>query len=99
MLLVGAALVPGGGPQIMVTALYLSGAAPLSAQLADTIASDGDALLPAIAVAAKADLVACLCSAVPALIGGYGGYAAVEAGRRGHAGSPPTPSAGGTPIR
>ncbi|KII75573.1 putative manganese transporter [Vibrio renipiscarius] len=67
-------LLPGCGPQILVTSLYISGAAPLSAQLANSISNDGDALFPAIALAPKAALVATFYSAIPALIVGYGFY-------------------------
>ncbi|UPQ86996.1 putative manganese transporter [Vibrio sinaloensis] len=67
-------LLPGCGPQILVTSLYLSGAAPLSTQLSNAIANDGDALFPAIAFAPKAALVASLYSALPALLIGYGYY-------------------------
>ncbi len=47
-------LLPGCGPQILVTSLYISGAVPLSAQLGNAISNDGDALFPAIALAPKA---------------------------------------------
>ena len=67
-------LLPGCGPQILVTSLYISGAAPLSAQLANAISNDGDALFPAIALAPKAALVATIYSALPALVVGYGYY-------------------------
>lgn len=67
-------LLPGCGPQILVTSLYLSGVAPLSAQLANAISNDGDALFPAIALAPKAALVASLYSALPALLVGYSYY-------------------------
>ncbi len=63
--------VPGCGPQIVVTSLHLSGTLPLSAQLGNAIANDGDALFPALAVAPRAALVATLYSAVPALIAAY----------------------------
>jgi hypothetical protein len=63
--------VPGCGPQIVVTSLYLAGAIPLSAQFANAIANDGDALFPAIALAPRAAVLATLYSAVPALIIGY----------------------------
>ncbi|MEM1190183.1 MAG: putative manganese transporter [Pseudomonadota bacterium] len=64
-------LVPGCGPQIIVTTLYLNGVAPLSAQVANAISNDGDALFPALALAPKAALYATLYSTVPALcIGG-----------------------------
>ncbi|POF51561.1 putative manganese transporter, partial [Vibrio vulnificus] len=74
MPLIGVAvgMLPGCGPQILMTSLYLSGAAPLSAQLANAISNDGDALFPAIAMAPKAALVATIYSAIPAFIVGYG---------------------------
>lgn len=67
-------LLPGCGPQIMVTGLYLQGAIPLSAQIANAISNDGDALFPAIALAPKAALLATVYSTVPALLAGYGYY-------------------------
>lgn len=67
-------LVPGCGPQILVTGLYLNGVIPLSAQLANAISNDGDALFPALAMAPKAALVATLYSTMPALIIGYAAY-------------------------
>ena len=63
--------IPGCGPQIVVTTLYLAGAIPLSAQISNAIANDGDALFPAIALAPRAAILATLYSAVPALIVGY----------------------------
>ncbi|MCH2039535.1 MAG: putative manganese transporter [Saccharospirillaceae bacterium] len=62
--------VPGCGPQIVLTTLYLNGVVPLSAQLANAISNDGDALFPAIALAPKAAIQATLYSAVPAAIVG-----------------------------
>jgi hypothetical protein len=53
--------IPGCGPQIVVTSLYLSGNIPLSAPIGIAIAYDGDALFPAIAVAPKAALAATAC--------------------------------------
>lgn len=67
-------MLPGCGPQILVTSLYLSGAAPFSAQIANAISNDGDALFPAIAMAPKAAFVATIYSSVPAFIVGYGYY-------------------------
>lgn len=67
-------LLPGCGPQILVTSLYLTGAVPFSTQIANAISNDGDALFPAIALAPKAALVATFYSAVPALVVGYGYY-------------------------
>ena len=72
--------IPGCGPQITVTTLYLAGSLPFSAQLGNAIANDGDALFPAIAVAPKAALVATIYSAVPAALVGYGWYLMVERG-------------------
>ncbi|EOG1964730.1 putative manganese transporter [Vibrio cholerae] len=65
-------LLPGCGPQILVTSLYLSGALPFSAQLSNALSNDGDALFPAIALAPKAALMATLYSSIPAAIVGYG---------------------------
>ena len=67
-------LLPGCGPQILVTSLYLSGAMPMSAQLSNAISNDGDALFPAIALAPKAAMLATFYSAVPAFVVGYGYY-------------------------
>ncbi len=64
--------IPGCGPQIVVTSLYLAGAIPMSAQLANAIANDGDALFPALALAPRAAILATLYSAIPAFIIGYG---------------------------
>lgn len=69
---------PGCGPQILVTTLYLSGFIPLSAQIGNAISNDGDALFPAIALAPKAAIMATLYSAVPALILAYGWFFLVE---------------------
>jgi FtsH-binding integral membrane protein len=71
-------LIPGCGPQILVTSLYVSGAIPLSAQLGNAISNDGDALFPAIAVAPKAALVATVYSALPAIMVAYGWYLLME---------------------
>lgn len=71
-LLVG--FVPGCGPQIVVTSLYLAGAIPFSAQLANAISNDGDALFPALALTPRAAILATAYSAIPALLIGYGWY-------------------------
>jgi len=63
---------PGCGPQVLVTTMYLAGLIPLSAQIGNTISNDGDALFPAIAIAPKVAIVATLYSAVPAVIVAYG---------------------------
>lgn len=70
--------IPGCGPQIVVTSLYLAGAIPLSAQLSNAISNDGDALFPAIALAPRAAILATLYSAIPALIVGYGWFMLFE---------------------
>jgi hypothetical protein len=62
---------PGCGPQIVVTTLYLNGVVPLSAQLGNAISNDGDALFPAIALAPRVAVVATLYSALPALMVAY----------------------------
>lgn len=75
LLVLGAIMVgwiPGCGPQIILTSLYLQGQLPFSAQLGNAISNDGDALFPALALAPKAALVATLYSTVPALISAYG---------------------------
>lgn len=63
--------IPGCGPQIIVTTLYINGLVPLSVQIGNAMSNDGDALFPAIAVAPKAAMVATLYSGVPALILSY----------------------------
>ena len=69
---------PGCGPQMLITTMYLSGFIPLSAQIGNAISNDGDALFPAIAMAPKAAIVATIYSALPALIVAYGWYFLVE---------------------
>ncbi len=70
--------IPGCGPQILVTTLYLNGFIPLSALFGNAISNDGDALFPALALAKKPAVIATLYSAVPALILAYGYYFLVE---------------------
>lgn len=65
---------PGCGPQIVVTTLYLSGAIPMGALIANAISNDGDALFPAIALAPRSAVVATLYTGIPALIVGYSFY-------------------------
>ncbi|MBH69254.1 MAG: hypothetical protein CMM58_12945 [Rhodospirillaceae bacterium] len=62
---------PGCGPQILITTMYIAGYIPLSAQIGNAISNDGDALFPAIAMAPKVAIVATLYSAIPALIFSY----------------------------
>ncbi len=63
--------IPGCGPQIMITSMYVSGQIPMSAQIGNSISNDGDALFPAIAISAKAAIVATLYSAIPAIFIAY----------------------------
>jgi hypothetical protein len=70
--------IPGCGPQVVVTTLFLNGAIPLSAQLANAISNDGDALFPAVAIAPRAAVIATLYTAAPALAVGYGWLFAFE---------------------
>ncbi len=65
---------PGCGPQILVTTFYLQGLIPFSAQIANAISNDGDALFPAIALAPKTAILATVYTAIPALLLGYGFY-------------------------
>ena len=66
--------IPGCGPQVLVTALYINGMIPFAALIGNSISNDGDALFPAVALNPKAAVLATLYSAVPALIAGYGFY-------------------------
>ena len=66
--------IPGCGPQIVTTSLYLTGSIPLSAQLGNAISNDGDALFPALALAPRAAIYATLYSAVPAIFIAFGYY-------------------------
>lgn len=69
---------PGCGPQIVVTTLYLAGLVPLSAQIGNAISNDGDALFPAIALAPRAAILATLYSGVPAVLFAYCWYLVFE---------------------
>lgn len=63
--------IPGCGPQILVTTLYLSGLIPFSALIGNAIANDGDALFPAIALEPRAAVWATVYSALPAVVVAY----------------------------
>ncbi len=67
-------LIPGCGPQVVITSMYLSGIIPFSAEIGNSISNDGDALFPAIAIAPQVAVIATLYSAVPAFIVAYGYY-------------------------
>jgi len=66
--------IPGCGPQVLVTTLYINGVIPFAALIGNAISNDGDALFPAIALNPRAAVVATVYSAVPALIVAYGFY-------------------------
>ncbi len=64
--------IPGCGPQVLVTTLYINGTVPFAALIGNTISNDGDALLPAIALTPRAAILATAYSAIPALLVAYG---------------------------
>ena len=66
--------IPGCGPQILVTTLYINGLIPFAALICNAISNDGDALFPALALSPRAAIWATVFSAAPALIVGYGFY-------------------------
>lgn len=63
-------LLPGCGPQIVLTGLYAAGALPFSMLAANALSQDGDALLPLIATHRRAALFASALTTVPGLIVG-----------------------------
>lgn len=64
--------IPGCGPPLLITTLYINGVAPFSALIGNAISNDGDALFPAIAVNPRAAIMATLYSGIPALVVAYG---------------------------
>ena len=66
--------IPGCGPQVLVTTLYINGLIPFAAVVGNAISNDGDALFPAIALNPKAAIVATAYSSVPAVFVAYGFY-------------------------
>jgi len=66
--------IPGCGPQVLVSTLYINGVVPFSALLGNAISNDGDALFPAIALNPKAAFLATAYSAIPAVILAYAFY-------------------------
>lgn len=65
--LLGAAvgLIPGCGPQIVLTGLYVQGALPLSVLVANALSQDGDALFPLLATHRRAALLGTAISTLP----------------------------------
>ena len=74
LIAIAVGFVPGCGPQVLVTALYINGAIPFAALVGNAISNDGDALFPAIALNPRAAVMATAYSAVPALAVAYGFY-------------------------
>lgn len=66
--------IPGCGPQVLVTTLYVNGALPFAALIGNAISNDGDALFPAIALSPRTAMLATVVSAIPALVLAYGFY-------------------------
>ena len=66
--------IPGCGPQVLVTTLYINGLVPFAALMGNAISNDGDALFPAIALNPRAAILATAYSAVPAIIVAYSVY-------------------------
>ncbi|SKA07045.1 Putative, 10TM heavy-metal exporter [Cetobacterium ceti] len=67
-------LIPGCGPQILLTTLYLNGTIPFAALMANAICNDGDALFPLLALNRKASIYVTLYNLIPAFIVGYSLY-------------------------
>lgn len=63
--------IPGCGPQVLVTTLYLNGIIPFAALIGNAISNDGDALFPAIALTPRMAVIATLYSGIPALFISY----------------------------
>lgn len=63
--------IPGCGPQVLVTTLYINGLIPFAALIGNAISNDGDALFPAIALNPKVAFLATLVSAIPAILVAY----------------------------
>ena len=63
--------IPGCGPQVLVTTLYLNGIIPFAALIGNAISNDGDAPFPAIALTPRMAVIATLYSGIPALVISY----------------------------
>lgn len=69
-LAVAVGLLPGCGTQIAFTGLYVTGALPFPALLANAVAQDGDALLPLLALDRAAAVRTTVLTSAPALAAG-----------------------------
>lgn len=64
-------LLPGCGPQLVLTGLYAQGALPLSVLAANALSQDGDALIPLLAADRRSAVLASVITVVPGLaVGG-----------------------------
>jgi hypothetical protein len=63
-------LLPGCGPQLVLTGLYAQGALPLSVLAANALSQDGDALIPLLASDRRAAVLASVITVVPGLLVG-----------------------------
>jgi hypothetical protein len=63
-------LVPGCGPQLVLTGLYAQGALPLSVLVANALSQDGDALFPLLVADRRSAIAGTLVSTVPGLVVG-----------------------------
>lgn len=61
-------LIPGCGPQILLTGLYIKGYVPFAALLANALSQDGDALFPLLSLDRPSALAATVWTTIPALI-------------------------------
>jgi hypothetical protein len=66
----GLGLVPGCGPQLVLTGLYVQGLVPLPMLLANALSQDGDALLPLLVLDRRAALLGTGVSTVPGVLVG-----------------------------
>lgn len=64
-------LIPGCGPQLVLTGLWVQGAIPLSALAANALSQDGDALIPLLAADRRAAVLASVVTVVPGLAVGW----------------------------
>lgn len=63
-------IIPGCGPQIILTTLFINGVIPFSALMANAICNDGDALFPLLAIDRKSAIITTFYNVIPALIVG-----------------------------
>jgi hypothetical protein len=61
-------LIPGCGPQLVLTGLWAQGALPLSVLAANALSQDGDALIPLLAVDRPAAVLASVITVLPGLL-------------------------------